>query len=199
METISRYLKQVLYDVGELRGEMIRSPSSWTPAKIRTSPRWCPCFKVPCRRRVVPSCCAAGGELESWKDADGFLDVAWFLLLFIPLFVRLLAHHGAAKPKIPPGPIAVLLLRISLVDAEHLLRCLSIFVADRRCTRPVPASSRRVLFDKLWEPDLGADGGVMVMDAFRHAMFFLLALMCFGQKLAARLAHVRRAENECYK
>ncbi|XP_073353743.1 uncharacterized protein [Aegilops tauschii subsp. strangulata] len=45
METISRYFKQVLYDVGELIGEMIRSPPSQTPTKIRTSPRWYPCFK----------------------------------------------------------------------------------------------------------------------------------------------------------
>ena len=61
------------------------------------------------------------------------MEVAWFLLpllaLFIALLVRLVAvHHGASKPKIPPGPIAVpllgslLLLRNSLVDAEHLLR-----------------------------------------------------------------------------
>uniref|UniRef100_A0A453CW65 DUF8040 domain-containing protein n=1 Tax=Aegilops tauschii subsp. strangulata TaxID=200361 RepID=A0A453CW65_AEGTS len=27
METISRYFKQVMYAVGELRGEMIRSPT----------------------------------------------------------------------------------------------------------------------------------------------------------------------------
>ena len=40
METISRYFKQVLYVVGELRGEMIKSPPVRTPTKIRTSPRW---------------------------------------------------------------------------------------------------------------------------------------------------------------
>ncbi|KAE8804774.1 Fructose-1,6-bisphosphatase, cytosolic [Hordeum vulgare] len=45
-ETISRYFKQVLYVVGELRGEMIRSPTGRTPTKIRTSPRWYPYFKV---------------------------------------------------------------------------------------------------------------------------------------------------------
>ena len=39
MKTISRYFKQVLYAVGELRGEMIRSPTGRTPTKIRTSPR----------------------------------------------------------------------------------------------------------------------------------------------------------------
>nr|XP_020164644.1 protein ALP1-like [Aegilops tauschii subsp. strangulata] len=45
METISRYFKQVLYVVGELRGEMIRRPSGQTPPKIRESPRWYPYFK----------------------------------------------------------------------------------------------------------------------------------------------------------
>ena len=46
METISRYFKQVLYDVWELGGEMIKSPTGRTPTKIRTSPRWYPYFKV---------------------------------------------------------------------------------------------------------------------------------------------------------
>ena len=46
METISRYFKQVLFAVGELRGEMIRRPSGQTPPKIRGSPRWYPYFKV---------------------------------------------------------------------------------------------------------------------------------------------------------
>ncbi|KAI4965017.1 hypothetical protein ZWY2020_057675 [Hordeum vulgare] len=46
METISRYFKQVLFAVGELRGEMIRRPSRRTPPKIRGSPRWYPYFKV---------------------------------------------------------------------------------------------------------------------------------------------------------
>ncbi|XBH98557.1 hypothetical protein VPH35_128047 [Triticum aestivum] len=45
METISRYFKQVLFVVGELRGEMIRRPSGQTPPKIRGSPRWYPYFK----------------------------------------------------------------------------------------------------------------------------------------------------------
>ncbi|XP_073354031.1 uncharacterized protein [Aegilops tauschii subsp. strangulata] len=45
METISRYFKQVLYAVGELRGEMIRRPSGQTPPKIRGSPRRYPYFK----------------------------------------------------------------------------------------------------------------------------------------------------------
>ncbi|XBI08521.1 hypothetical protein VPH35_136243 [Triticum aestivum] len=45
METISRRFKQVLYAVGELRGEMIRSRTGRTPTKIRTSPRWYPYFK----------------------------------------------------------------------------------------------------------------------------------------------------------
>ena len=46
MDTISRYFKQVLFAVGELRGEMIRRPSGQTPPKIRGSPRWYPYFKV---------------------------------------------------------------------------------------------------------------------------------------------------------
>nr|XP_020198761.2 protein ALP1-like [Aegilops tauschii subsp. strangulata] len=45
METISRYFKQLLYAVGELRGEMIRRPSGQTPPKIHGSPRWYPYFK----------------------------------------------------------------------------------------------------------------------------------------------------------
>ena len=46
METISRYFKQVLFALGELRGEMIRRPSGQTPRKIHGSPRWYPYFKV---------------------------------------------------------------------------------------------------------------------------------------------------------
>ena len=46
METISRYFKQVLFAIGELRGEMIRRPSGQTPPKIHGSPRWYPYFKV---------------------------------------------------------------------------------------------------------------------------------------------------------
>uniref|UniRef100_A0A452YMP3 DUF8040 domain-containing protein n=1 Tax=Aegilops tauschii subsp. strangulata TaxID=200361 RepID=A0A452YMP3_AEGTS len=46
METISRYFKQVLFAIGELRGEMIRRPSGQTPPKIRGSPRWYPYFKL---------------------------------------------------------------------------------------------------------------------------------------------------------
>ncbi|KAI4993629.1 hypothetical protein ZWY2020_007942 [Hordeum vulgare] len=42
MKTISRYFKQVVYAIRELRGEMILSPSSRTPTKIHTSPRWYP-------------------------------------------------------------------------------------------------------------------------------------------------------------
>jgi hypothetical protein len=46
METVSRYFRQVLFDVGELRGEMIRLPSTETPLKISNSPRWNPYLKV---------------------------------------------------------------------------------------------------------------------------------------------------------
>ena len=46
METISHYFKQVLYAIGELRGEMIRPSIAGNPPKIRDSHRWWPFFKV---------------------------------------------------------------------------------------------------------------------------------------------------------
>jgi predicted chitinase len=46
METVSRYFREVLYAIGELRGEMIRPPSNDTPLKIRNSPRWYPYLEV---------------------------------------------------------------------------------------------------------------------------------------------------------
>jgi hypothetical protein len=46
VETVSRYFKEVLYAIGELRQEMIRPPSSETPLKIRNSHRWYPYFKI---------------------------------------------------------------------------------------------------------------------------------------------------------
>ena len=45
-ETISRYFKQVLFAIGELRHEMIKPPSGQTPPKIKNSFRWFPYFKV---------------------------------------------------------------------------------------------------------------------------------------------------------
>uniref|UniRef100_A0A0A8Z850 DUF8040 domain-containing protein n=1 Tax=Arundo donax TaxID=35708 RepID=A0A0A8Z850_ARUDO len=45
-ETISRYFNKVLRAVGELRGELIRPPSTATPTKIAGNPRWDPYFKV---------------------------------------------------------------------------------------------------------------------------------------------------------
>ncbi|WVZ51102.1 hypothetical protein U9M48_002280, partial [Paspalum notatum var. saurae] len=45
VETISRHFREVLYAIGELRGEMIKAPSTETPEKIRTSQRWYPYFK----------------------------------------------------------------------------------------------------------------------------------------------------------
>src|SRR6266540_5801291 len=45
-ETVSRYFNKVLHAVGELRDELIRPPSSTTPAKIAGNPRWDPYFKV---------------------------------------------------------------------------------------------------------------------------------------------------------
>jgi hypothetical protein len=46
METISRYFQQVLYVVGELRGEMIKALSRNTPRKIKNNYRWFPYFRV---------------------------------------------------------------------------------------------------------------------------------------------------------
>jgi len=46
VETVSRYFKEVLYAIGELRAEMIRPPSSETPLTIRNSHRLYPYFKV---------------------------------------------------------------------------------------------------------------------------------------------------------
>jgi hypothetical protein len=46
IETVSRYFREVLYAIGELRQEMIRAPSNETSLKIRNSRRWYPYFKV---------------------------------------------------------------------------------------------------------------------------------------------------------
>ena len=46
IETVSRHFHQVLYAVGELRGEMIRPPSTETHPKILGSQRWYPFLKV---------------------------------------------------------------------------------------------------------------------------------------------------------
>ena len=46
VETVSRYFKEVLYAIGELRADMIKAPTGETPLKIRNSPRWYPYFKV---------------------------------------------------------------------------------------------------------------------------------------------------------
>ncbi|XP_051206926.1 protein ALP1-like [Lolium perenne] len=44
-ETISRYFQQVLYAIGELRGEMIKPASMNTPIKIKNNYRWFPYFR----------------------------------------------------------------------------------------------------------------------------------------------------------
>jgi hypothetical protein len=46
VETVSRYFKEVLYAIGELREEMIKPPTNATPLKIRNNHRWYPYFKV---------------------------------------------------------------------------------------------------------------------------------------------------------
>jgi hypothetical protein len=47
VETVSRYFKEVLYAIGELRQEMIKPPPAGeTSLKIRNSTRWYPYFKV---------------------------------------------------------------------------------------------------------------------------------------------------------
>jgi hypothetical protein len=43
---MSRYFREVLYASGELRQDMIRSPSNETPHKISNSSRWYPYFMV---------------------------------------------------------------------------------------------------------------------------------------------------------
>jgi hypothetical protein len=45
-EIVSRYFKEVLYAIGEIRNDMIKPPSSETPLKITNSTRWYPYFKV---------------------------------------------------------------------------------------------------------------------------------------------------------
>jgi hypothetical protein len=45
-ETVSRYFKEVLYAIGEIRNDMIKPPSSETPLKITNSTRSYPYFKV---------------------------------------------------------------------------------------------------------------------------------------------------------
>ena len=54
-ETISCYFKQVMYAVGELRGEMIKTPTGQTPQKIRNRYIWYPYFKVSSSDFVVHS------------------------------------------------------------------------------------------------------------------------------------------------
>jgi hypothetical protein len=45
-ETVSRYFHVVLRAIGDMRKELIRSPSTTTPSKILGNPRWDPYFKV---------------------------------------------------------------------------------------------------------------------------------------------------------
>ena len=45
-ETISRYFKQVLFAIGEMRHEMRKPPNGQTPTKIKNNFRWFPYFKV---------------------------------------------------------------------------------------------------------------------------------------------------------
>jgi predicted chitinase len=46
IETVSRYFREVLYAIGELRNDMIRPASNETTPKIMGSSRWYPYFKV---------------------------------------------------------------------------------------------------------------------------------------------------------
>ena len=50
IETVSRYFREVLYAIGELRNDMIRPSSNDTAPKIMGSSRWYPYFKV----QIVP-------------------------------------------------------------------------------------------------------------------------------------------------
>jgi hypothetical protein len=57
IETINKYFKEVLYAFGELRNEMILTPSTATPTKNRDRHRWYPYFKVshPNTPLLIPS------------------------------------------------------------------------------------------------------------------------------------------------
>lgn len=57
VETISRYFKEVLFAIGELRDEMIKPPSSETPLKIRNNRRWYPYFQVTKWSFMLPLLC----------------------------------------------------------------------------------------------------------------------------------------------
>jgi hypothetical protein len=46
IETVSRIFHKVLYAIGELRADMIKSPSAGTHPKIMGSHRWFPYLKV---------------------------------------------------------------------------------------------------------------------------------------------------------
>jgi hypothetical protein len=46
IETVHKHFHQVLYAVGELRNELIKTPSTTTHPKIQGSHRWYPYFKV---------------------------------------------------------------------------------------------------------------------------------------------------------
>ena len=46
IETVSRYFKEVLFAIGELRDEMITPPATSVPPKILGNRRWYPFFKV---------------------------------------------------------------------------------------------------------------------------------------------------------
>ncbi|KAK1611366.1 hypothetical protein QYE76_035039 [Lolium multiflorum] len=46
-QRLSRYFQQVLYAIGEFRGEMIKPASMNTPTKIKNSYMWFPYFRVP--------------------------------------------------------------------------------------------------------------------------------------------------------
>jgi predicted chitinase len=46
IQTVHKHFHQVLYVVGELRNELIKTPSTTTHPKIQGSHRWYPYFKV---------------------------------------------------------------------------------------------------------------------------------------------------------
>jgi hypothetical protein len=58
VEIVSRYFKEVMYVIGELRNDMIKPPSGDTPPKIRNSHRWYPYFKVTelCHLMLLKKC-----------------------------------------------------------------------------------------------------------------------------------------------
>ncbi|KAL6905192.1 hypothetical protein ACP4OV_002793 [Aristida adscensionis] len=87
--------------------------------------------------------------------------------------VRLLGENDNTITRASYGPVWRLLRRNLVAETLHPSRV--------RLFAPARAWVRRVLVDKLGEP--GPDAPPRVVEAFHYAMFCLLVLMCFGERL----------------